>query len=192
MRRHEIAYPPCIGSDTHRPRVPLARSRRPVSFFVAVGLNLGMITLEFIEMQLTRRHGGKQTPWDRFWFGQVRQGRSNPRDATLRPRKRAQTGPCPCPRADVMRRRSGPMRRARTTTPSTRRASSSSSILSSTWPSFLWCSITGMVNGPKQGSIARRGRRATSTSRDLKTLWSARRHDHAARAPSLPVAALSL
>ena len=43
----------------------------PGPFYVAVGLNVLMITLEFIEVRRTRRHGGKQTPWDRFWFGQV-------------------------------------------------------------------------------------------------------------------------
>ena len=51
----------------------------PGPFYVAVGLNVLMITLEFIEVRRTRRHGGKQTPWDRFWFGQVQQGSSEPR-----------------------------------------------------------------------------------------------------------------
>ena len=51
----------------------------PVSFYIAVVLNVLMITLELIEVRRTRRHGGKQTPWDRFWFGQVRQGSSEPR-----------------------------------------------------------------------------------------------------------------
>ena len=44
-----------------------------VSFYIAIGLNASMILLEGIEIRLTRRHGGKQTPWDRFFFGQVRQ-----------------------------------------------------------------------------------------------------------------------
>ena len=48
----------------------------PDSFYIAIGLNVAMILLEWIEVCLTRRHGGKQTPWDRFFFGQVRQGSS--------------------------------------------------------------------------------------------------------------------
>ena len=57
----------------------------PWVFFIACGVNLGMIVLELIEYCRTRRHGGKQTLWDRFWFGQVRQGSSEPRDKrTLR------------------------------------------------------------------------------------------------------------
>ena len=43
----------------------------PWVFFIACGVNLGMIVLELIEYCRTRRHGGKQTLWDRFWFGQV-------------------------------------------------------------------------------------------------------------------------
>ena len=53
----------------------------PNVFFITCVVNLGMISLELIEYRRTRRHGGKQTPFDRFFFGQVRQGRSNPRDA---------------------------------------------------------------------------------------------------------------
>jgi len=52
----------------------------PISFYVAVGMNVTMIVLELCEVRLTRKHGGKQTPWDKFMFGQVRQGaRSEPR-----------------------------------------------------------------------------------------------------------------
>ena len=43
----------------------------PWVFFIACGVNLGMIVLELIEYCRTRRHGGKQTMWDCFWFGQV-------------------------------------------------------------------------------------------------------------------------
>ena len=50
----------------------------PDSFYIAICLNVAMILLEWIEVCLTRRHGGKQTPWDRFFFGQVRQGSSKP------------------------------------------------------------------------------------------------------------------
>ena len=46
----------------------------PVSFFIAVGINLFMVVFESIEMIRTRRHGGKQTAWDRFFFGQVSRG----------------------------------------------------------------------------------------------------------------------
>lgn len=53
----------------------------PNAFYVACGVNLSMIALELFEYCRTRRHGGKQTPWDRFWFGQVSQASSNPRDA---------------------------------------------------------------------------------------------------------------
>ena len=44
------------------------------SFYIAFALNGAMILLELIEVRLTRRHGGKQTPCDRFLFGQVRLG----------------------------------------------------------------------------------------------------------------------
>ena len=57
----------------------------PNAFYIAVGVNFGMIILELAEFRRTRRHGGKQTPWDRFWFGQVRQGSSNPRNAKSQP-----------------------------------------------------------------------------------------------------------
>ena len=50
--------------------VTAAQVGSPVSFFSAFGLNVLMIVLEFIELRRTRKHGGKQTPWDRFWFGQ--------------------------------------------------------------------------------------------------------------------------
>ena len=42
----------------------------PNSFYIAFGVNVGMIVLELFEHCRTRRNGGKQTPWDRFWFGQ--------------------------------------------------------------------------------------------------------------------------
>lgn len=45
-----------------------------VSFYIGCGLNASMILLEGIEIRRTRLHGGKQTPWDRFFFGQVRLG----------------------------------------------------------------------------------------------------------------------
>ena len=41
-----------------------------VSYYIAFALNVLMIVLERIEVRRTRQHGGKQTPWDRFWFGQ--------------------------------------------------------------------------------------------------------------------------
>ena len=44
----------------------------PNAYFITFAVNLGMIVLELIEYCRTRRHGGKQTLWDRFWFGQVR------------------------------------------------------------------------------------------------------------------------
>ena len=44
----------------------------PISFYIAFAFNVLMIALELIEVRLTRRHGGKQTKWDCFWFGQVR------------------------------------------------------------------------------------------------------------------------
>ena len=50
----------------------------PNVFFIACGVNLGMISLELIEYCRTRRHGGKQTPFDRFFFGQVRLSRAAP------------------------------------------------------------------------------------------------------------------
>ena len=53
----------------------------PNGFFIACVVNLGMIALELIEYCRTRRHGGKQTAWDRFWFGQVSRGTSDPRAA---------------------------------------------------------------------------------------------------------------
>ena len=43
----------------------------PVSFYIALGFNLMMVLFELIEVRRTRRHGGKQTMWDCFWFGQV-------------------------------------------------------------------------------------------------------------------------
>ena len=46
----------------------------PSSFYIAMALNVAMILLEWIEGRLTRCHGGKQTPWDRFLFGQVPHG----------------------------------------------------------------------------------------------------------------------
>ena len=42
----------------------------PVPFYFAFGLNVLMIVLETIEIRRTRKHGGVQTPWDRFLFGQ--------------------------------------------------------------------------------------------------------------------------
>ena len=48
----------------------------PVSFFIAAGINLFMVVFESIEVIRTRRHGGKQTAWDRFFFGQVSHGSS--------------------------------------------------------------------------------------------------------------------
>ena len=57
-----------------------------VSFYITSGLNASMILLEGIEVCLTRRHGGKQTPWDRFFFGQVRLGADpNPETQTHTP-----------------------------------------------------------------------------------------------------------
>ena len=53
----------------------------PNAFFITFAVNVGMIVLELIEHCRTRRHGGKQTAWDRFWFGQVSRGTSDPRDA---------------------------------------------------------------------------------------------------------------
>jgi hypothetical protein len=46
----------------------------PVSFYISCFINVVMIVLELTEVCLTRKHGGKQTPWDCFMFGQVRQG----------------------------------------------------------------------------------------------------------------------
>lgn len=68
----------------------------PNSFYIAFGVNLGMVILELVEHCRTRRNGGKQTPWDRFWFGQVGQGSSNPRDAKSQAIASALTDPCPC------------------------------------------------------------------------------------------------
>ena len=65
----------------------------PNSFFITCAVNLGMILLELFEYRRTRRHGGKQTAWDRFWFGQVSQGTSDPRDAR-RPCKRTDRPMC--------------------------------------------------------------------------------------------------
>jgi hypothetical protein len=42
----------------------------PVPFYFACALNVLMIVLETIEIRRMRKHGGVQTPWDRFWFGQ--------------------------------------------------------------------------------------------------------------------------
>ena len=42
----------------------------PVPFYFACALNVLMIVLETSEIRRTRKHGGVQTPWDRFWFGQ--------------------------------------------------------------------------------------------------------------------------
>ena len=53
----------------------------PNAFFITAAVNVGMIVLELIEHCRTRRHGGKQTAWDRFWFGQVSRGTSDPRAA---------------------------------------------------------------------------------------------------------------
>ena len=41
-----------------------------VPFYFACALNVLMIVLETIEIRRMRKHGGVQTPWDRFWFGQ--------------------------------------------------------------------------------------------------------------------------
>ena len=99
----------------------------PNAFFITFAVNVGMIVLELIEHRRTRRHGGKQTAWDRFWFGQV----SHPRAA------QAMHAHGPTHVLTHVRRRSGLVRRrARTTTPSTPRAISSSSISSSTLPFF--------------------------------------------------------
>ena len=46
----------------------------PTSFYITCIINLAMILLETSEVCLTRKHGGKQTPWDCFLFGQVSQG----------------------------------------------------------------------------------------------------------------------
>ena len=46
----------------------------PVSFFIAMVINLFMIVFESVEIIRTRRHGGKQTASDRFFFGQVSRG----------------------------------------------------------------------------------------------------------------------
>ena len=53
----------------------------PNAYLITVAVNVGMIVLELIEHRRTRRHGGKQMAWDRFWFGQVSWGTSDPRDA---------------------------------------------------------------------------------------------------------------
>ena len=42
----------------------------PITFYIACAINLGMVALESVELCLTRKHGGKQSPWDRFLFGQ--------------------------------------------------------------------------------------------------------------------------
>jgi hypothetical protein len=47
-----------------------ASAASPVPFYFAFGLNVLMIVLETIEVRRTRKGGGVQTPWDRFWFGQ--------------------------------------------------------------------------------------------------------------------------
>lgn len=47
-----------------------ASGASPVPFYFAFGLNCLMIVLEMVEIRRTRKHGGVQTPWDRFWFGQ--------------------------------------------------------------------------------------------------------------------------
>ena len=59
----------------------------PNSFYIAFGVNVGMIVLELFEHCRTRSNGGKQTPWDRFWFGQVRAA-PTPEMQSLRPCKR--------------------------------------------------------------------------------------------------------
>ena len=74
----------------------------PVSFFIACAVNLFMVVFESIEMILTRRHGGKQTAWDRFFFGQVSHGSSKAVRRELRahasaltePTRRAAVRPC--------------------------------------------------------------------------------------------------
>ena len=51
-----------------------AKLGSPVSFYIASAINLFLIIFESIEIVRTRSHGGKQTEWDRFYFGQARRG----------------------------------------------------------------------------------------------------------------------
>ena len=59
--------------------------------YIAMGINLLMIAFESFEVYLTRKHGGKQTACDRFFFGQVRDatGGREPSDTSVAMRRGA-------------------------------------------------------------------------------------------------------